>query len=484
MTAWRKYESRFCINCRMTSCAGLLKSLLKMLKTLEYEALAVTDIGRGQHSVPMNMKAGFHFGMIICVKNETISHCLDRRCGIKAGNTKYSIQTRDGTTLFGGFGMKKVAAFILAVLMLTGSAGAVTVLENEDIIITAPSAVLMERASGELIYQKDAHTQRPPASVTKVMTLLLVMEALESGDLALEDMVSCSARAASMGGSQIWLEEGEELSASDMIKAVCVVSANDCAVALAEHLAGSEESFVSRMNKRAAELGMKDSNFVDCTGLTDNEAHVTSAYDIALMSRELLAHEKIKEYSTIWMDTLRGGESELTNTNKLVRFYSGATGLKTGFTTRAMYCLSASAERDGTEFIAVVMHCQTSTERFEDAKALLNYAFANYTSVSLKSPEALPPVLVELGETQSVQPICAGKESMLQEKSAAKNLTYEVLLPESVAAPIAEGETLGELVISSDAGELARVPLVAGAAVERLSISQIYGRLLAKMLSF
>lgn len=380
--------------------------------------------------------------------------------------------------------MKRLISVFLAMLSLLGTARAVTVLEGDSISISAPSAVLIERESGELIYQKDAHTPRPPASVTKVMTLLLVMEAIEAGDLSFEDMITCSPHAASMGGSQIWLEEGEQLSVSDMLKAVSVVSANDCAVALAEHLAGSEESFVARMNERAAELGMKNTHFVDCTGLTDDEAHLISAYDIALMSRQLLGHEKIKEYTTIWMDTLRNGESGLTNTNKLVRFFNGATGLKTGFTTRAMYCLSASAQRDGTEFIAVVMHCATSPERFDDAKALLNYAFANYTNVKLRSPQALPPVLVELGETESVQPVCSGKESMLLEKSGAKDLKYEVALPESVPAPVTRGQALGELIVSSGDRELARVPLVAADAVERLSLSQIYGRLINRMFTF
>lgn len=380
--------------------------------------------------------------------------------------------------------MKRLFLLLLIALTLCGSAGAVTKLEGDAISITAPSAVLIEKSSGELIYEKDAHTPRPPASVTKIMTLLLVMEEIEAGRLAWDDMISCSAYAASMGGSQIWLEEGEQLSVSDMVKAVSVVSANDCAVALAEHIAGSEESFVARMNQRAAELKMENTCFVDCTGLTDDEHHVTSAYDIALMSRQLLLHEEIKTYTTIWMDTLRGGESGLTNTNKLVRFYNGATGLKTGFTRRAMYCLSASAMRDGTEYIAVVMHCETSPERFDDAKALLNYAFANYTAVPLRSPEALPPVLVEQGAADCVQPVYSGAESLLMEKNAAGNLRYELLLPETVAAPVLAGDVLGELVVYSGDKELKRVPLVAADEVSRLTVPQIYARLLKRLVSF
>ena len=377
-----------------------------------------------------------------------------------------------------------VTAALLLSTLLASPARALEPVPQEAISISAPSAVLIERSSGELIYEKDAHTARPPASVTKVMTMLLVMEAVERGDFTLEDMVTCSPHAASMGGSQIWLEEGETLSGSDMIKAVAVVSANDCAVALAEHLAGSEESFVSRMNERAAELGMENTHFVDCTGLTDDEEHYTCAWDIALMSRELLKHDKIREYTTIWMDSLRGGESELTNTNKLVRFFSGATGLKTGFTQRAMYCLSASAMRDGTEYIAVIMHAETSAQRFDDARALLNYGFANYVSVPLRSPDALPPVPVELGEAESVQPMCSGPESMLMEKGAARELRYEVSLPELWPAPVAEGEVLGELTVYSGDKVLSKVPLTASCGTERLTLWQIFARLCARLLSF
>lgn len=377
--------------------------------------------------------------------------------------------------------MKRILIALALILSLTVPVFAVEVVGEETLAIAAPSAVLMEKTSGELIYEKDGHRRMPPASVTKVMTLLLVMEEIEAGRLSESDMVTCSSYAASMGGSQIWLEEGEQMSVGDMLKAVTVVSANDCAVALAEHISGSESTFVVKMNARAGELGMVDTNFVDCTGLTDDEQHYTSAFDIALMSRMLIHHEEIKKYATIWMDSLRDGQSELTNTNKLVRFYPGATGLKTGFTRRAMYCLSATAEREGTEYIAVIMHADTSDERFESAKALLNFGFANYSLCSLRSDEALPPVRVKLGEADSVQPQYSGAEGMLMEKSALSQLSYEMILPEFVEAPVAEGQPLGEMVVYSGEKEFARVPLVAGSAVEKLTLGRVYGALLLRL---
>ncbi|MDR0952089.1 MAG: D-alanyl-D-alanine carboxypeptidase [Oscillospiraceae bacterium] len=379
--------------------------------------------------------------------------------------------------------MKKIALMILiaALLASTVSAYAVEPVGEDILQVTAPSAVLMEKTSGSVLYEKNSHERLAPASVTKVMTLLLIMEEIAAGNIAYKDQVTCSSYAASMGGSQIWLEENEKMTVGDMVKAIAVVSANDCAVAMAERIAGSESAFVTRMNERAEQLGMADTHFMDCTGLTDDDNHYTSAYDIALMSRELLFHEDIKDYTTIWMDSLRGGESALTNTNKLVRFFDGATGLKTGFTKKAMYCLSASAMRDGTEYIAVVMHEQTSAERFESAKALLSYGFANFELCSLRAPEALPPVAVELGETNSLQPEYSGQAGMLVEKGAAKDLSYEIVLPESLVAPIDKGARLGEVIVRSGDEELTRVPLLAGSAVERLTTFKIYGKLLLKL---
>ena len=377
--------------------------------------------------------------------------------------------------------MKRFALFVVLAALLPIRALAIAPVEEAALTLSVPSAILMERSTGEVIYEKDAHSPRAPASVTKVMTLLLVMEEIAAGRLSTEDTVVCSSRAASMGGSQIWLEEGEQMSVHDMLKAVAVVSANDCAVALAEHIAGSEESFVARMNKRAGELGMENTHFVDCTGLTEDDSHLTTAYDIALMSRELIQHEEIKEYTTIWMDSLRNGAAELVKTNKLVRFYKGATGLKTGFTRKSMYCLSATAEREGTELIAVVMHGATTGDRFESAKTLLNFGFANYAVCPLRAPQALPPVRIALGEVSSVQPVYGGREGMLMEKSNMGEIRYELQLPEEMNAPVFEGAVIGELLVYSGEAELARVPLLAGNTVERLGLFGLYGKLILRL---
>lgn len=377
--------------------------------------------------------------------------------------------------------IKKAVIAVLIAAVLSAPAYAIETLTGDAITIPVPSAILMEKTSGQIIYEKNSHERLSPASVTKVMTLLLIFEEIDAGRLTEDDMITASAHACSMGGSQIWLEEGEQLRAGDMIKAVVVVSANDCAVALAEHIAGSEESFVARMNKRAEELGMIDTHYVDCTGLTDDENHYTSAYDIAIASRMLIKHDAIKKYTKIWMDTLRDGKSGLTNTNKLVRFYNGATGLKTGFTNKAMYCLSATAERDGTEYIAVIMHGATSDERFESAKTLLNYAFANYTVCSLRSPDAIPPLPVTLGVVNSVQPVYSGEEGMLVEKTTVSELRYDVQLPESVQAPVKKGDVLGEVVVYSGEKELARVQLTAANDVERLTLFKMFGRMLGML---
>lgn len=343
--------------------------------------------------------------------------------------------------------------------------------------VEAGAALLMERDTGAVLYESNAHARLEPASVTKVMTMLLVMEALDSGRLALDDMVTASAHAASMGGSQVYLKEGEQMSVRDLLKAVAVASGNDAAVALAEHLAGSEDAFVARMNQRAEELGMEDTTFVNCTGLPA-EGHLTSAYDIAVMSRELLSHPAIREYTTIWMDSLRDGQFQLANTNKLIRFYSGATGLKTGSTDTALYCLSASAERDGMELIAVVLQSPTSDQRFASARALLDYGFANYTLQEVWPNQALPPVEVLLGQSATVQPVLEETPKVLVDKADADKVTSEVTLCENVAAPVEQGQKLGEMTIYIDGVETRTVPLVAQAPVERLGFGDIFGRLL------
>ena len=353
----------------------------------------------------------------------------------------------------------------------------------DDLTLDAPSALLMEKATGTVLFAKDEHTPRESASVTKVMTLLLTMEAIDSGALSYDDAVTGSAHAASMGGSQIWLKEGEQMRVEELIKAVCVVSGNDAAVALGEHLAGSEEAFVERMNARARELGMNDTRFLNCTGLPA-DGHVSSAYDIALMSRELILHHPdIRRFTTIWMDSLRDGASLLVNTNKLVRFYPGATGLKTGSTSSAGYCISATAEKDGMELIAVVLGGSTSDKRFSDAKALLNYGFASYTLLPVAPEAPLPAVPVALGARRQVQTVLPQGSVLLLEKSRANGLTQSLSPCEMVEAPVEAGEILGSLdVFAADGTLLSSLPLLAGESVARLTWRQLFCRCAARAL--
>lgn len=373
--------------------------------------------------------------------------------------------------------MKKLLCAALCIVMLTSPVYAINTLTDDDIDISAPSAILMEKVTGEVIYDKNSHERLPPASVTKVMTMLLIVEAVERGDISLDDTVIASERAASFGGSCVFLEEGEKMSVAEMLKCICVVSANDCAVAMAEHLCGSEQTFVARMNDRARELGLKDTNFKNCTGLFEDDEHYTSAYDIAVMSRELIRHDMIKDYTTIWMDTIRGGEFGLSNTNKLVYYYDGCTGLKTGFTEKAMYCLSATAEREGVEYIAVIMHADTIDKRNNDAKALLSYGFANYRLMPLRSPDVLPPVRVTLGSADSVQPVYDGAEAALVPKSGAGEVSYELDLPDTLPAPVEKGQQIGTLRVVSDGKELYSVKLLADFSVARAS----FGRTLLEL---
>ena len=366
--------------------------------------------------------------------------------------------------------MKKIIALLGAVLVLATSARAVEV--------AAPSALLMEKETGTVLFAKNEHAKLEPASVTKVMTILLTMEAIDAGQLTYDTMVTASAHACSMGGNQIWLQENEQMTVSDMLKAVCVVSANDCAVALAEQIAGSEDAFVERMNQRAKELGMNDTTFKNATGLPA-QGHVTSAYDIALMSRELILHHPdIRQYTTIWMDSLRDGASELVNTNKLIRFFDGATGLKTGSTDSALYCLSGTAERDGMELIAVIMKDATSAQRFEDAKTLLSYGFSTYSLEHVTPQEALPPVTVRLGTQATVQPVLEEGSALLLEKSKAGTLEQSVSLAEAVEAPVAKGTPLGTLTITSGEETVAELALVAGEEIPRITFGQMLLRVL------
>lgn len=371
--------------------------------------------------------------------------------------------------------MKRTVFSLLAAFALCVSAAAA------GPTVSCPSALLMEKQTGTVLFAQDEHTPREPASVTKIMTLLLVMEAIDSGALSYDDVVTGSAHAAGMGGSQIWLKENEQMTVRDLLKAVCIVSGNDAAVALAEHLAGSEDAFVERMNARAQELGMNDTHFVNCTGLPA-AGHLTSACDIALMSRELILHHPdIRQFTTIWMDSLRGGESMLVNTNKLIRFYDGATGLKTGSTGSAGYCLSATAEKNGMELIAVVLKGKTSDERFSDAKSLLNYGFSTWSLVTVTPDEVLPPVPVMLGVRGTVQPVLTSENTLLVEKTLANGLTKEVALAESVAAPVYAGDTLGQLTVRDAAGNtVAELPILAGEDVGHVTFVQMLGRCLAR----
>ena len=350
--------------------------------------------------------------------------------------------------------------------------------------VAGKSAVLMDVATGTVIYESNAHEALPPASVTKVMTMLLIMEAIDSGKVGWEDTVTASEAAAAKGGSQIYLKVGETMSVSDMVKSIAVSSANDCACAMAEHLSGSEGAFVEQMNGRAKELGMNDTHFVNCTGLDDApEAaeHKTSAYDIAVMSRQLLKnHPDIKKYTTIWMDTVRGGSFGLANTNKMVRFYSGCTGLKTGFTSGAGYCLSSSAERDGMELIAVVMGSTTSQDRFAACKSMLDYGFANFALYTPALQEGAS-VSVELGKVKTVNAVPADAAALLVEKGQLQSITSDITLEEKVTAPVSKGQRLGQLTIRAGQQVLSQIPLVAEDGVERKSWGDIFTELLRQM---
>lgn len=367
---------------------------------------------------------------------------------------------------------------LLCLLLSLALLGGMTV-HGTELSVEAPSCILIDAATGTVLYEKNAHERLAPASVTKVMTLLLVMEALDSGKITWDEPVVASEHASSKGGSQIYLEPGEQMSMDDMLKSVVVSSANDCATALSEHVAGSEEAFVEMMNARAGELGMRDTHFVNCTGLDDAPdaaEHLTSAYDIALMSRELLKHDAIRNYTTIWMDTVRNGQFGLSNTNKLIRFYDGATGLKTGFTASAGYCLSASADRDGMELIAVVMHCDTSAGRFASAKALLDYGFANY-ALYTPSPNT-QSVPVRLGNVRTITPVAEDGTSLLIDKAARADVTEETELLPEITAPVEAGRQLGALHISGGGELLASIPLVAPENVERLSLWDLTKRMI------
>ena len=353
-----------------------------------------------------------------------------------------------------------------------------------ELNVPAKSALLMDIATGTVLYEQNAHEKLAPASVTKVMTMLLIMEAIDSGKIGWEDTVTVSESAAAKGGSQIYLKVGETMSVTDMLKSVAVSSANDCACALAEHIAGSESAFVAKMNARAQELGMKDTHFVNCTGLDDDaeaQNHLTSAYDIALMSRELMQkHPAIQKFTTIWMDTVRNGTFGLSNTNKLVRFYPGATGLKTGFTSAAGYCLSATAERNGLGLIAVVMGAKTSQERFAGCKTMLDYGFANFALIHPEVPKE-NTVGVKLGTQKTVSAVPAEDVKFLLDKGQVDQVTTQISLEEIVTAPVSKGQKIGTLTVRVGEQVLAQVPMVATEAVPRLTWWDLFIQVLQRI---
>ena len=345
------------------------------------------------------------------------------------------------------------------------------------------SLLLMEASTGQILRQENAHAALAPASVTKVMTLLLIMEAVDSRAIRWEDPVTASETAAAKGGSQVYLKAGEVMTVRDMVKSIAVSSANDCACAMAEHLAGSEAAFAEKMNAKAAELGMADSHFVNCTGLDDGEnaaLHRTSAHDVALMSRELLTrHPDIKKFTTIWMDTIRDGAFGLSNTNKLIRFYPGATGLKTGYTSGAGFCLAASACREDMELIAVVLGADSSRARFGACRELLDYGFANFALVVPEAPTGRQ-VPVVLGSLPGLEPVLGDRGGLLVEKARKNGVETEVLLEPSVEAPVSRGQRLGVLRLLSQGQVLAELPLVAPRAVARLTWTEIFVKILGR----
>ncbi len=334
--------------------------------------------------------------------------------------------------------------------------------------IKAKSAILMEVNTGKILYEMNADEKLPPASITKIMSLLLVMEAIKSGKMSVEDVITASEHACSMGGSQIWLEPGETMTVDDLLKAAVIASANDATVALGEQIAGSEEGFVAMMNARAKELGMNNTNFVNATGL-DAEGHVSTAHDVAIMSKELIKHDLIKKYSTVWMDSLRDGESELVNTNKLVRFYEGTTGLKTGTTSGAGYCLSATAERKGLELVAVIMSGDTSQERFNGAKKMLDYGFANYEYASVAPLLDTNEIEVEKGEEKAVKIKAPNNFGALLKKSEATAIKQRLNLKENLTAPIKKDQVVGTVDFYLNDEIIGQVDVVAADSVDKMS---------------
>ncbi len=368
--------------------------------------------------------------------------------------------------------MKKVICFFICVCFMMQSV-VVFAEGNTDLGLNAKSAILMEEATGNILYESNPDERLPIASVTKVMTMLLIMEAVDSGKISLDDMVTVSENAMSYGGSTMFLETGEQLTVNDMLKGIAVASANDGCVAMAEHLAGSESAFVDMMNEKAKKLGMENTHFMNTNGL-DEDDHYSSARDVAIMSRELMKHETIFNYTSIWMDTLRGGKFQLANTNKLIRFYDGANGLKTGSTSKALCCLSAAAKRNDMQLIAVVLGAPTSAERFASAKSLLDYGFANYAvNTQITAGDEVQKIAVEKGVDKEVGVVAGDSCSTLVKKGQEDNITKEIKIDETITAPIEAGQKIGTMTISRDGEVIADIDLNASSAVEKKGIGLI-----------
>jgi len=378
--------------------------------------------------------------------------------------------------------MKRITVFILIIGMILSAAiipiAAVdTQSEKNALAIDAASAILMDAQTGAVLYEKNADQALPPASVTKIMTLLLIMEAFDAGVLSLDTVIQTSEYASKMGGSQVYLKAGEEMRAEDLIKSIVIASANDAAVALAEYIAGSEEAFVQKMNERATDLGMVNTNFENTNGLDDDvKNHVTSARDIAIMSRELLRHEKILDYSTIWMDTIRDGAFGLTNTNKLVRFYKGATGLKTGSTSKAKFCISATAKRDDMHLIAVIMASPTRDTRNEAAKKLLDWGFANYTLYQRPMSE-----IGEVNVLGGIKNFCRLKSETFTKiipKGDEKKITEEISYPPTIPAPIALNQQIGRIILTLNNQQIASIPIYAAEQIPKITFPKILKKMI------
>lgn len=351
--------------------------------------------------------------------------------------------------------------------------------QENSIDVSAPSALLMDYSTGKILYEKNSHDQRPLASVTKIMTMLLAMEEISAGNLSYDDTITGSAHAKSYGGSTIFLDEGEQMSVRDIIKGIAVASGNDAAVALGEHISGSEEAFVQRMNQKAKELGMDNTNFVNCNGL-DADGHYSCAYDIALMSRELMKHNDIFEFTTIWMDSLRNGQFTLSNTNKLVRFYEGCTGLKTGSTSKAGFCISATAKRDDLHLICVIMGAETSKKRQADASSLLSYGFANYAINNYVQKDAeVAELKVEKGMSKTVKIITKEDCSYLGAKNEKAEHETVIKLDKKIKAPVQKGDLAGSLVVNVNGKEFKTIDLICAQTIEKVT----YGYVLRELLT-